>query len=447
MKSKLMTASLLSLFLTCSGLISGLCVGAEAKSNLGLVLDVLPSDDPTISRLTQGQALWFVIPPGESKSRQIRITSSSNVSEQVTLSVGYLNRINGVATIDDSKKSETAPWASFDPPAFTLSPGASKTVNFTYSIPANTDVGIHEAFLFAYAKSNGPASKAEYSVPQAARIASPIFLGVGTTAQIDTDFSIDNVTGVVVDGVRNLKIDFKNTGKTPLNLSGNIQLNSTEFKNRLVGPLNFTSVVIRPGIKGYVLVPSPNELTPGEWKILVTATQISNTKIREFTKVIDFKEPSVLIPNLIRITLVIFFAFIFGVALRVLRAPRSSKSGDKRVEPKTFLKSRRNRAPEIDVELDDIDRILEEILNRSSSRKSTTIRKTVTSSPKNSGKKSNSSALKKKSIAKKAVAKKPGAKKITKNVAKKAPKSGAKKVAKKPTSTKSVKKVSRNAAR
>lgn len=415
MKSKLLAASLLLLFL-CPGVV--LSSANAASNSLGLVLDVLPSDNPAINRLTQGQALWFVIPPGESQSRQVRIKSSSSVSEVVTLSVGYLNRIDGIATIDDSKKSETAPWATFDPATFTLAPGASKLVNFTYSIPKNTDIGIHEAFLFAYAKGNGAASKAEYSVPQAARIASPIFLGVGNTSQIDTDFSIDNVTGVVVDGVRNLKIDFKNTGKTPLNLSGNIQLSSTEFKGRLVGPLNFTSVVIRPGIHGYVLVPSPNELTPGEWKILVTATQISNTKTREFTKTIDFKAPSTLIPNLIRIALVIFFAFILGIALRILRAPRTKKEKSEN-QSKVSMKSPKRRrdkevnASNLDIDIEDIDRLLEEILARS--------------------KKRTAPAKSKKKVAKK-VAKKPAVKKATQKkatVKKAAPKKSAKKVAKK----------------
>jgi hypothetical protein len=416
MKSKLLATALLSLLFACLALANGFSIAAEAKSDLGLVLDVLPSNDPEINRLTDGQALWFVIPPGESKTRQVRITSSSSAAEEVSLSVGYLNRIDGLATIDDSKKSETVPWASFDPPTFTLAPGASKIVNFTYSIPANTDIGIHEAFLYAYAKSNGPASKAEYSVPQAARIASPIFLGVGTSAQIDTDFSIDNISGVVVDGVRNLKIDFKNIGKTPLNLSGNIQLSSTEFKDRLVGPLYFTSVVIRPGIKGYVLVPAPAELTPGEWKVLVTATQMSNTKTREFTKMIDFKAPSALLPNLIRIALVFFFAFVLMIALRIIRAPRSKKpTREKQIdspEPRKNLRDTRNQKLLEEIsEVEDIDRILEEILARSKSQQAKMTAKK--SAAKKVAKRAPVRKAASKKVAKKAAVKKTPAKKTT----------------------------------
>lgn len=293
-----------------------------AGAELGLALDVLPSSDPDIQRLTQGQALWFVIPPGSSKSREVRVTSSASISQEIELSVGYLNRIDGVATIDDSKNSETQEWANFTPKRFILKPRASQIVNFTYSIPDNVEIGIHEAFLYATASEISTESNPEYRVPQKARIASPIFLGVGTSAQILTDFTIDDVSGVVVDGIRQLKIDFKNTGKTPLSLMGTIQLSSAVFDNNLVGPLTFTSVVIRPEILGYVLIPAPEQVTPGKWRILVSATQISTTKTREFTKDLTFIPPSALLQNSFRVLAVITFFIIFGWCIRILRRPR-----------------------------------------------------------------------------------------------------------------------------
>ena len=414
MRSKLLASSFLFLsFISIStGLFAG--QGNAANSSLGLVFEILPSSDPEINRLTVGQALWFVIPPGQTKSRQVRVLSSSTIPQVITLSVGYLNRINGIATVDDSKKSETAPWASFKPDTFTLAPRGSKIIDFTYQIPADTEIGIHEAFLFATAKSAGPASKAEYSVPQAARIATPIFLGVGNSAQIDTNFSIQDVTGVVVDGVRNLKVDFSNTGKTPLNLTGNIQLSSTEFAGRLIGPLLFTSVVIRPGIDGYVLIPAPNELTPGNWKILVTATQISNTKTKEFTKTIDFKAPSTLIPNFIRILVIIFFAIVLYFSLRILRAPRKKK--EPLEEPKARvrrIKKVKNSTKEA-IEKDEIDLMLEAILASSKSRRQANpVKKTAKKVAKKTAKK----------VAKKT------AKKVAKKTAIKATKKPIKKVA------------------
>lgn len=385
-----------------------------ANSSLGLALDVLPSNDPEINRLTAGQALWFVIPPGQRKSRQVRITSSSSIAELVTLSVGYLNRINGIATIDDSKKSETALWASFIPERFTLAPRESKIIEFKYQIPIGTEIGIHEAFLFATAKSTAPASKAEYSVPQAARIATPIFLGVGTSAQIDTDFSIDNVSGVVVDGVRNLKIDFSNTGKTPLNLAGNVQLSSTEFKGLFIGPLSFTSVVIRPGIDSYVLIPAPPELTPGEWKILVTATQISNTKTREFIENIDFKGPSTFISTLLRILIVLFFAFILYFSLRILRAPRKKKAPQEEPKERVRRVKRSLKTAREEIELDEIDRIIEEILKNAKSSSSSSKRMKT-------AKKVTKKSLTKKASVKKAVVRKNSKKApVKKNALKKA---------------------------
>jgi len=404
MRSKFLALSLLFFSAISFNSVFSFELGNAATSNLGLVLDILPSNDPEINRLTTGQALWFVIPPGQHQSRQVRISSTSTIPEVVTLSIGYLNRINGIATIDDSKKSETSQWASFTPEKFKLAPRESRIVEFKYQIPAGTDIGIHEAFLFATANSTAPASTAEYSVPQAARIATPIFLGVGTSAQIDTNFSIDNISGVVVDGVRNLKIDLSNIGKTPLNLSGNVQLSSTEFKGRFIGPLVFTSVVIRPGIDSFVLIPAPPELTPGEWKILVTATQISNTKTKEFTKNIDFKAPSTLISNLIRILGVIFFAVILYFSLRILRAPRKKK--EPLEEPKERVRRLRRvrKTSRQEFEVAEIDKIIEEILSRSNSNQST-------SKGLKTSKKSTTKSPAKKAPAKKAPAKKDPAKK------------------------------------
>ena len=410
---------------------------SAANSSLGLALDVLPSNNPEINRLTSGQALWFVIPPGQKQSRQVRISSSSTIPEVVTLSVGYLNRINGIATIDDSKKSETAPWASFSPDTFVLEARGSKIIEFKYQIPAGTEIGIHEAFLFATANSTAPASKAEYSVPQAARIATPIFLGVGTSAQIDTNFSIDNVSGVVVDGVRNLKVDFSNTGKTPLNLSGNVQLSSTEFKGLLIGPLLFTSVVIRPEIDSYVLIPAPPELTPGDWKILVTASQISNTKTREFTKNIDFKGPSTFISTLLRILIVLSFAFILYFSLRVLRAPRKKKVPQEEPKERARRVKRSRKTSREKIEVDEIDRIIEEILKNAKSSSSSSRRmKTAKNVTKKSlTKKATSKRVAKKAPVKKAIVTKNSKKAaVKKNALKKAP------VKKKTTKKEAVKK-------
>jgi len=395
-----------------------------ATSSLGLAFDVLPSNDPEINRLTVGQSLWFVIPPGQNKSRQVRVSSSSRIPQVVTLSIGYLNRINGIATIDDSKKSETAPWASFTPETFTLAPRGSKIIEFKYQIPEDAEIGIHEAFLFATANSTGSVSKAEYSVPQAARIATPIFLGVGTSAQIDTNFSIDNVSGVVVDGVRNLKIDLSNTGKTPLNLAGNIQLSSTEFKGLLIGPLLFTSVVIRPGIDSYVLIPAPPELMPGEWKILVTATQISNTKTKEFTKNIDFKAPSNFVPNLLRIFIVLFFALILYFSLRVLRAPRKNKALQEEPKERVRRLMRSQKTSRQDFELAEIDKMIEEILSRTNS--SHTASRGLKTAKKLINKSLTKKAATKKATARKSVKKSPTKKKaltkpsVKKKVTKKA---------------------------
>jgi hypothetical protein len=405
-------------------------VGPAVAAELGLALDVLPSSDPDINRLTQGQALWFIIPPGSSKSRQVRVTSSSLINQEIELSVGYLNRIDGVATIDDSRKSETEDWAEFSPKKFILKPRASQLVDFKYSIPDSVEIGVHEAFLYATASQVTSKSNPEYRVPQNARIASPIFLGVGTSEQISTDFTIDDVSGVVVDGIRQLKVDFKNTGKTPLSLMGTIQLSSAEFENNLVGPLTFTSVVIRPGVLGYVLIPAPEQITPGKWKILVSATQISTTKTREFTKDLSFKPPSALLQNSLRALAAIIFFVIFGWCIRILRRPRK-KSADginpeiSNLRAKTPFASNRNRGRT--AEEAELEALIDDLLARSPLRKSPNAKKA--SVTKGVSKKPVKKVPAKKAAPRKPTAKKSPAKKVVKKMEKRPAKPAVKKKA------------------
>ena len=382
-----------------------------AAGNLGLAIEILPSNDKEIQALTTGQSLWFVIPPGQSKSRTIRIKSSANIKEEVTLSIGFLNRIDGVATVDDTKKSEIASWGHFSENRFVLAPSQSKEVNFNFEIPNNTDIGIHEAFLYAVASPVSSSSNDEYKLIQNARIASPIFLGVGTAKQIYTDFEIKGVSGIVNDGVKSLKIDFKNTGKTPLNLSGTVELTSLEFSDRHAGPYNFNSLVIRPDVDAYVLIPTNDDVKPGNWKIFVSASQLSKTKTKEFSENITFRNNIDLVGVLIRIIGTIFFLFVLYICIRTIRGKKKdtieSQSITGVVEPIVDLNQ---------LSLEELEAILAARLGEKSKKvKKATAKKPV----------KKSAAQQKKSTA--------PIKKSAKKVAKKAPinKASTKKVAKK----------------
>ena len=180
----------------------------------------------------------------------------------------------------------------------------------------------------------------------------------------------------------------------------------------MIGPLQFTSLVIRPGIKSYVLVPAPPELTPGKWKILVSATQISTTKTREFTKNLTFEPPSALISNLVRVLSALLFFGLFVLAYRRLRKSRVKTDnypdevpsfGGSRLKKKGEVKKRGKSSEELE-----IDRLIDEIMQRRtkpSFTKTSSGKKQVARKP----------AAKKKAPVKKAAASsKPGVRKAVK---------------------------------
>lgn len=396
-----------------------------AGNDLGLAVEVLPSDDPAISRITTGQSLWFVIAPGKSQSRSARIVSSSNIPERISLSLGFLERVNGAPIVNDNKVADSKKWASFSPNNFVLKPHSAQVVTFTYTIPDGAEIGTHEAYLHATASQVASNSSAQYKMAQNARIATPVFLGVGTSDQIVTKFEIVQLDGVYVGGVRNLRIYFKNTGKTPIRLSGSADMKSLDFENLSIKPIFFNTVTIQPGTTSFVLAPTPQNVVPGRYTTVITANTGSLTQTRQFTNNLTFKEPAWIIKYGPRIAIVLLFLLLLIALIRFLKRSKPSKNeGNPENDlgmAKALLRTKRSsrKSKESDEE---IDAMLEAILARHlESRKQATKKKAPVKK-----------ATTKKAVAKKAAAKKTIAKKnAPAGTAKKSTKKSVKKTAKK----------------
>jgi len=304
---------------------------AISDSSLGLSINILPSSDPEIKKLTQGQALWFVIEPGRSQSRQFMIKSSSSAPQKIDLSIGFLGRNNGVAIIDDAKKATSATWAKFSPDSFTLPAGKSTKVIFTYSIPAGTEIGVHEAYLFVTASTLNSNSDAQYKIPQKARIAHSIFLGIGTTDQIQTDFEIQKISCVISEGVPNVRAFFDNVGKTPIVLTGSVELSSTIFKADTIGPLNFSSFTIPAGIKTYIDVPIPSAQMKDEYEAFIQASQGAITKTKRATN-ISCDAPNPWPGYILYGVSTLFFFLVIYFSWSYLRRTRKPKLGKTKLD-------------------------------------------------------------------------------------------------------------------
>ena len=243
------------------------------KASLGLSANVLQSQD-SASAIGANSSLWFLLKPGASTVRQISVRSLANIPMTVKTKIGYGMYLNGVAEFDESKKSEAAKWISFSEPTFTLGVGATHIISMKMSIPGSTLIGTNLATLFI----NGSPLKAEkqtskYAVPGAARIAIPMFVGVGTMAQIATSFSIDKTRIYNDQGGRFASLRVTNNGKTPIAPSGSIMIQNESGDVKFSKPVLLYSKTLIPRESGLITVKIPNAIPNGKWVFKETLSQ------------------------------------------------------------------------------------------------------------------------------------------------------------------------------
>ena len=286
-----------------------------AKASLGLAANVLQSQD-SASAIGANSSLWFLLKPGASTVRQISVRSLANVPMTVTTKIGYGMYLNGVAEFDESKNSEAAKWISFSEPTFTLGVGSTHIISMKMSIPGTALIGTNLATLFI----NGSPLKAErqtskYAVPGAARIAIPMFVGVGTMAQIATSFSIDKTRIYNDQGGRFASLYVTNNGKTPISPSGSIMIQNESGDVKFSKPVLLYSKTLIPGESGLITVKIPTAVPNGKWVFKETLSQGAFSESKEVK--VSLTAPSIFTKvNGIRILAFLISIFILIYALR-----------------------------------------------------------------------------------------------------------------------------------
>ena len=286
-----------------------------AKASLGLAANVLQSQD-SASAIGANSSLWFLLKPGASTVRQISVRSLANVPMTVTTKIGYGMYLNGVAEFDESKNSEAAKWISFSEPTFTLGVGSTHIISMKMSIPGTALIGTNLATLFI----NGSPLKAErqtskYAVPGAARIAIPMFVGVGTMAQIATSFSIDKTRIYNDQGERFASLYVTNNGKTPISPSGSIMIQNESGDVKFSKPVLLYSKTLIPGESGLITVKIPTAVPNGKWVFKETLSQGAFSESKEVK--VSLTAPSIFTKvNGIRILAFLISIFILIYALR-----------------------------------------------------------------------------------------------------------------------------------
>ena len=240
----------------------------SVSADLGVGIDILPTPDATPGALSANRELWFAVPPGGSATRALRVLSSSDQPQRVSLRLYPLVVANGEERIDTSAPSETANWATISPNDFILSPRGTQDVTFQYIIPRDVQPAIYEAFLQIGVSGVREGSEATLPgtkavIPTALSFEKAVWLGVGSGDFLKSDFEIDGIAGIRHDGKNWLQVQLQNTGQTPIRPKGEVEVVDPLFAQRRFDPVNFSSPTIDPGKASRTEFEAPQGMTDG----------------------------------------------------------------------------------------------------------------------------------------------------------------------------------------
>jgi hypothetical protein len=369
-------------------------------ANLGLTLQILQGESSK-SGVENNTRLWFVIEPGTSKSRKIIVRNTSGSPESVSISIGAVKRVNGESQLAVGEVSETEKWANFTDQDFLLAPRSEKVVTVGFTIPKSESVNSYSAMLLVKATSpQNLSNNLDYSVPGAAQIAAPIFLGIGTEDEFVTSFEIKGVEGQNTVQGKSIRVEIENSGKTPISIQGDVQATGITFKTSTLGPFAYQTETIAPGESKFADALVGESIAESKWRIYVTAVQGQVTESREFEVDIRYSETSNLSIQILKFAVPILFLLLLYWSITVLKSSRRKQQG---IEPTVEKSTARRGLPDLsDYE---IEQLLAEFKAKSGKRIAS--------------KKPVAKTTAKKSVAKKVAKKVPPKKAVTKKAAKK----------------------------
>jgi hypothetical protein len=248
---------------------------ASAKDNLGLRIDVLPNEIVSKSEpYAQNRRLWLVTSKPTKVSRSIKITSSVNNSQLISLDISGARRIGEVTQIDVDNESEIKPWTSFSDSSFILPAYGQKTVQISIMPPENLKDYSQDAYLIVKsALPSAPKIDKKRTVGilnSVFQYATPLFYGIGNIKNL-VSIQIRDINTYIDENGKYAEIEILNNGVGPVEISGDAQFTNLEFQTDNVGPLQFSIPPLRPGEQGFGTLRLPETMVHGKWKIFIQA--------------------------------------------------------------------------------------------------------------------------------------------------------------------------------
>ncbi len=348
----------------------------SVAAGLGISVRVIPGGNEVGQEAVgANKRMWLVVKQGDSRSREVQISSTSSISQLISLSIVDAATINGVTSAGKTL-NEANSWAQFSQNNFILPPGSRRTVSMTISVPKGISDRAVEAYLVATAESPKATAQpnAQYSavIKGQARFAHGLFLGVGDYEKFRVNFSIDDVKDTRRNGKKKLQVFINNKGLTPIAPSGDVTLQNADFSDLRFGPIKYLTARINPESKAVFVVDLPEEVIPGRWKIFVKATQGNVTETRVFEKTLRFSKWFDILFNVGRVLVFLIGLILFRKSWHLFRGttpapqPLTKKARTflivfrERIKAKPKPGNFQSDKNEIEIDLE-IERFLEEI--------------------------------------------------------------------------------------
>ena len=248
---------------------------------------------PTGGKVGGNNQLWFALDRGESGVRQIEVISSSDIKQLIQLTFVQAQTVDG-QPVAGNEPSEIASWITTSENNFILNPKSSKLVEIRTKVPSATEDGTYRAYLKVGASaakiSNVKNNQTQAIVRNAISFNKELYVLVGDAETLTLDFEILSLQDFTDDdGFKHISVEFENSGQLPLGLKANLTLVSTEFTNLSYGPFIAGSTpILENGDKGFADFKLPTEVEPGNYRILIQASQESIIKNKVFEKNLTF---------------------------------------------------------------------------------------------------------------------------------------------------------------
>lgn len=285
--------------------------------------------------------IWGGGEAGSSFQRTMVIESLSTDTEQViSFEVNDQVTENETSFIDFSTPSRITDWVAFEPAAPVLGPGERVEVTITFNIPAGTNDGAFNANIRTFSSAAAPADLADSGAGTQAVIGTrlaidaKVWVGVGDALALAPIFDIVGVDGALIDDEKFVRVFFENTGISPVQPEGRMQLSDPNFVDRIFEPINFAVPELQGGEIAFVDIPVAADLEDGFFRVFVTAQsgEVRITRLFEATLVFDDPNKLAILDLAIRIAgfVIAALGLVFGV--RLIRG--SSSQREPRVAPR-----------------------------------------------------------------------------------------------------------------